>query len=290
MEAKFSKMISLNGTNYHIWRNKMKDLLFVTKMHLPVFTTVKPDGKTDEEWDFEHEQVCGFIRQFVDDNVYNHICNETHARTLWNNLEQLMGINFDDKVFALMVLASILESWETLKISITNTAPNGAVNMELVKSGILNKEMRSSSQTSFSSSQPDILVMDSRRRSESREQRPRGKSRGKSNKCANVECHHCKKKGHIKKFCQKFKSEHGKNKGKEVEKDVPSTNGDSTDLELVPPTSVPRQVGDEGQVDEPDEDNAPIEVGSEDEEDDVHQPVPTPVASPIPLTRSERTR
>ena len=67
MEAKTSKMINLNGTNYHIWRSKMKDLLFVTKMHLPVFGTTKPEGKTDEEWEFEHKQVCGFIQQFVED-------------------------------------------------------------------------------------------------------------------------------------------------------------------------------------------------------------------------------
>ncbi|KAH7575410.1 hypothetical protein JRO89_XS02G0101600 [Xanthoceras sorbifolium] len=288
MEAKFSKMISLNSTNYHILRNKMKDLLFVTKMHLP----------------------------FVDNNVYNHICNETHARMLWSKLEQLyasktgnnklfyltklmqlkykegtsivdhlnemqgildqlsrMGINFDDEVFALMMLVSLPESSETLKISITNTAPNGAVNMELVKSGILNEEMKRRSQTSSSSSHPNVLVTDSRGRSKSGEQKPRGKSRGKSNKYANIECHHSKKKGHIKKFCRKFKSEQGKNKRKEVkkddnnqtiedinkvEKDVPSTSGDSTDLELVPPTPVPRQVGEEGQVDEPDEDDAPI--------------------------------
>ncbi|KAH7557638.1 hypothetical protein JRO89_XS11G0195000 [Xanthoceras sorbifolium] len=280
-------------------------------MHLPLFIAVKPDEKTDEKWDFEHEQVCGFIRQFIDDNVYNHICNKTHARTLWNKLEQLyisktgnnklfyltklmqlkykegtfiadhlnemqgildqlsrMGINFDDEVFALMVLASLPESWETLKISITNTAPNGAVNRELVKSGILNEEMRRRSQTSSSSSQPDVSVTDSRGRSQSTEQRPRGKSRGKSNKY--VEYHHCKNKGHIKKFYRKFNSEQGKNKGKEVEKDVPSTNGESTDLELFPPTPVPRQIGDEDQVDEPDKDDSPIEVGAEDEEDDVH--------------------
>ncbi|KAH7544227.1 hypothetical protein JRO89_XS15G0132500 [Xanthoceras sorbifolium] len=148
----------------------------------------------------------------------------------------------------------VIDEW----ISITNTAPNGAVNMELVKSGILNEEMRRRSQTSSSSSQPDVLVTDSRGRSQSREQKPRGKSRGKSNRYANIECHHCKKKGHIKKFCRKFKNE----------QDVPSTNGDSTDLELVPPTPVPRQVRDEGQVDEPDEDDAPIEVGSEDGEYD----------------------
>ena len=43
----------------------MKDLLFVKKLHLPVFTTQKPDSMSEEEWDFEHQQVCGFIRQYV---------------------------------------------------------------------------------------------------------------------------------------------------------------------------------------------------------------------------------
>ncbi|TYI24306.1 hypothetical protein ES332_A06G225000v1 [Gossypium tomentosum] len=82
MEINTSKMIMLNGTNYQLWRNKMKDLLFVKALHLPVFTTQKPDSKNDEEWEFEHQQVCGFIRQFVEENVYNHIDQETHARTL----------------------------------------------------------------------------------------------------------------------------------------------------------------------------------------------------------------
>ncbi|KAH7560567.1 hypothetical protein JRO89_XS10G0045400 [Xanthoceras sorbifolium] len=168
-----------------------------------------------------------------------------------------MGINFVEEVFALMVLASLPESWETLKISITNTAPNGVVNMELVKSGILNEEMRRRSQTSSSSSKQDVLVTDFRGRSQSREQRPKGNSRGKSNKYANVERRHCKKKGHIKKFCRKFKIEQEKNKG---------------------------------QVDEPDKDDALIEVGSEDEEDDVHQLALTPVASLVPSRRSDRTR
>ncbi|VFQ73301.1 unnamed protein product [Cuscuta campestris] len=33
--------------------------------------------------------VCGFIRQWVDDNVLNHIYNESHARSLWDKLESL---------------------------------------------------------------------------------------------------------------------------------------------------------------------------------------------------------
>jgi len=43
----------------------------------------------EEEWDFKHQQVCDFIRQSVEDNVYNHIANKTHARTLWEKIESL---------------------------------------------------------------------------------------------------------------------------------------------------------------------------------------------------------
>ena len=63
-----------------------------------------------------------------------------------------MRVTLEDEVFALLVLASLPQSWETLKISITNTAPNGIVNMEIVKSSILNEEMRRRSQASSSSS------------------------------------------------------------------------------------------------------------------------------------------
>jgi len=89
MESNYGKMISLNGTNYHKWRGKMKDLLLVKRLHLPVFTTQKPENKSDEDWTFEHEMVCGYIHQWVDDNVLNHIANDTHAKTLWDRLETL---------------------------------------------------------------------------------------------------------------------------------------------------------------------------------------------------------
>ena len=139
-----------------------------------------------------------------------------------------MGVKLDDEVFALLVLASLPQSWETLKIAITNTAPNGIVNMELVKSSILNEEMRRRSQASSSSSQSDVMVAEYRGRRQSREQNSRGKSRGKSNKYANVKCHHCKKKDHIKKFCRKFKKKQ-ENRGKAVKKDD-NSDDDETNL------------------------------------------------------------
>ena len=36
-----------------------------------------------------NEQVVGFIRQCVDDNVYHHVENETFAHTLWIKNEEL---------------------------------------------------------------------------------------------------------------------------------------------------------------------------------------------------------
>ena len=44
------KMVSLNGTNCHYWKGKMKDLLFVKNMHIPVFGAQKPESMSDEEW------------------------------------------------------------------------------------------------------------------------------------------------------------------------------------------------------------------------------------------------
>jgi len=65
----------------------LKDLLFVKRLHLPMFVTQKPENKPDEDWVFEYEMVCCYIHQWVDDNVLNHIANDSHAITLWDNLE-----------------------------------------------------------------------------------------------------------------------------------------------------------------------------------------------------------
>nr|QIA97933.1 hypothetical protein AP_R.00g000310-v1.0.a3 [Amaranthus palmeri] len=103
-----SRMISLNGTNNHLWKPKMKDLLYVKSWHLPVFTTQKPDGKSEEQWEFEHEQVCGFIRQWVDDNVLNHINEEVNARTLWKKLESLYASKSgNNKLFLIKQLMNL---------------------------------------------------------------------------------------------------------------------------------------------------------------------------------------
>ena len=107
MEGNMIKMVCLNGRNYNIWKSKMKDLLFVKKMHLPVFSAHKPENVTDENWEFEHQQVCGYIWQWVEDNVLNHIVNETHARTLWEKLEMFYASKIgNNKLFLLKQLTT----------------------------------------------------------------------------------------------------------------------------------------------------------------------------------------
>ncbi|GLU00724.1 hypothetical protein SLE2022_180700 [Rubroshorea leprosula] len=89
MEVNQSKMITLNSSNYQLWKGKMEDLLYVKEFHEPVFSEQKPDSMKDEEWRLLHRRVCGFIRQWIDDSMLNHINDETDARTLWTKLDQL---------------------------------------------------------------------------------------------------------------------------------------------------------------------------------------------------------
>ncbi|KAK8999646.1 hypothetical protein V6N11_070805 [Hibiscus sabdariffa] len=230
----------------------MKDLLFVKALHLSVFATQKPDSKSDEELEFEHQQVCGFIQKFVEENVYNHIDQETHAHTLWEKLESLyaskssnnkllllkkmmtlkykkgtsttdhvsefqsvmnqllgMGVKFDDEILGLWLLATLPDSWETFWVSLINSAPQGIITLDLANSGVLNEEVRTRYQGS--TSQSEVLVTENRGRNRERDGKGRDKSRSKSrSRYKNLECHHCGKKGHIKKYCFKLKRE---NKG-----------------------------------------------------------------------------
>ncbi|RDX73802.1 hypothetical protein CR513_46533, partial [Mucuna pruriens] len=59
-----------------------------------------------------------------------------------SSLMSRMGIKFEDEILGLLLLNSLLESWETFKVSITNSAPNGVVSLQMVKRSVLNEEMR----------------------------------------------------------------------------------------------------------------------------------------------------
>ncbi|GMJ01977.1 hypothetical protein HRI_003866900 [Hibiscus trionum] len=125
MKINTSKMIMLNDTNYQLWWNKMKNLLFVKALHLLVFATQKPESKSDEEWKFEHQQ-----------SVMNQLLG--------------MGVKFDDEILGLWLLATLLDSWETFRVSFINSTPKGIIALDLAKSGVLNEDVRRRSRGSTS--------------------------------------------------------------------------------------------------------------------------------------------
>ena len=117
-----------------------------------------------------------------------------------------MGVNFDDEIQGLWLLNTLPNSWETLRVSLTNSATGGKVTMEYAKSGVLNEEVRRKSQDTFSHS--DVLYTKDQGRHKTRDPRSRRKSRSKSKfKNPNIICYHFWKKGHIKRFCKQLKQD-----------------------------------------------------------------------------------
>ena len=278
METNTSRMVTLNDSNYNIWKAKMEDLLYVKNFRTLVFGNEKPSIISDEGWNLLHRQVCGYIRMWVDDNMLNHVIGEIDTRALWIKLKQLyarktrnnkmflikqllalkytdgtsmtdhlnnfqgimnhlstMGIKFDEEIQGLLLLGSLPDSWEILRTSLSNSALDGVISMDLVKSSILNEEMRRKSLDT--SPHSDILASEYRGRSNSRAPKGRDQSRSNSKgKYKDVECNYCHKKGRIKKYCWKLKNRSEKNssdKGKDSSDDEDMINSTSVDFFLV---------------------------------------------------------
>ncbi|GJZ82180.1 putative RNA-directed DNA polymerase [Tanacetum coccineum] len=146
---------------------------------------LKPENKTGAEWTILHRQ--GIINQLAG-----------------------MGIKFEGEIQGLWLLDTLPDTWETFSTSLSNSAPDGVITIELANGSILNEEMRRKSQGS--SSHSDVLVTERQGRSKSRGPSNRGNHRSSSSKgkFADVECYHCHKKGHTMKFCRQLKKENKK--------------------------------------------------------------------------------
>ena len=53
-----------------------------------------------------------------------------------------MNLKLDEEVQALLLFTSLPDSWETLVVSVMNSAPGGVVTLELVKEALYNEETR----------------------------------------------------------------------------------------------------------------------------------------------------
>jgi len=71
-------------------------------------------------------------------SVTEHLSN---FQGLLNELST-MKLVLDDEVQALLMLSSLPDSWETLVVSLSNSAPNCVMTMGMVKDSMFNEEAR----------------------------------------------------------------------------------------------------------------------------------------------------
>ncbi|KAF7151915.1 hypothetical protein RHSIM_Rhsim02G0085400 [Rhododendron simsii] len=67
-----------------------------------------------------------------------------HSSEFQNLVNQLdsVGLKFDDELQALLLLSSLPDNWETLVVSLSNSATDGKLSMSIVKDALFNEEAR----------------------------------------------------------------------------------------------------------------------------------------------------
>ncbi|KAG6400326.1 hypothetical protein SASPL_137152 [Salvia splendens] len=140
-----------------------------------------------------------------------------------------MKISLDDEVIALLLLSSLPDSWDTLVVSISNSAPGGALTLQMVKDCLLNEESRRREQDHSSETKAMVAENSDRGRSKNRNsQNTRDKSRGKSKHKKDFKCHYCGGPNHYERDCRKKKRDQtqGNNENAEKNTTAVATDGD----------------------------------------------------------------
>ncbi|KAG8377191.1 hypothetical protein BUALT_Bualt08G0002500 [Buddleja alternifolia] len=131
-------------------------------------------------------------------------------------------------------LVSIVDSWDTLVVSVSNSAPNGDLTLQVVKDCLLNEESRRKEQA-FSTEQNALVTENSDRRGRNKSRGPqhqRDKSGGKSKFKGDFKCHYCGGPNHYERDCRKKKRDQ-KNGNNENKKDDKDTTAVATDGDVV---------------------------------------------------------
>nr|KYP31853.1 Retrovirus-related Pol polyprotein from transposon TNT 1-94 [Cajanus cajan] len=130
-----------------------------------------------------------------------------HLNTFKGLVNQLKKaeINIDDEVQTLMLFSSLPESWDTLIITLSNSAPEGKLSLDSVTDSLLNEESRRRERGL--NNQFEANVIDNRGRSKNREKGGRGKSQGRSKSRTRICCYYCGKPGHRKSECRFLKKD-----------------------------------------------------------------------------------
>ena len=107
--GKLSGIEKFDGTDFTYWRMQIEDYLYGRKLHLPLLGT-KPEAMKAEEWALLDRQVLGVIRLTLFRSVAHNVVKE-----------KTIEIDFDDEIRALIVLASLPNNWEAMRMAVSNS-------------------------------------------------------------------------------------------------------------------------------------------------------------------------
>ena len=145
--------------------------------------------------------------------------------TITNQLASV-EIDFDDEIRALIVLASLLNSWEVMRMTVSNSTRKEKLKYNDIRDLILTKEIRKrdAGETLGSGS---ALNLETRGRGNDRnsnqgKSKPRNsnRNRSKSRSSQQVQCYNCGKTGHFRNQCKSPKKKNGDDSANAVAKEI----------------------------------------------------------------------
>lgn len=204
-----------------------------------IFHHISEEVKADELWKklegmYEKStsrNKASIIRRLVNLKYRDGKSMTEHTSDFQGLVNQLasMKMTLEDELQALLLLSSLPDSWETLVVSLSTSAPGGKLTMEMVKESLMSEEARRKEKGETSSG---VLVSEKpegRGRSNSRHPHGHGNrdtSRGRSKNRKNIKCFHCNKMGHMKRECRLLKREQSGGSKEEKETNTVAAEGD----------------------------------------------------------------
>ena len=94
MDDSLGGMFKLTGSNYSVWKSKMRDMLVVKDLWLSVqFGEKKPDKIDVAVWEVMHMKTTAYTWCFIDMSLYNNFNEESQA----HELREKIGLMFQNK-------------------------------------------------------------------------------------------------------------------------------------------------------------------------------------------------
>ncbi|BBH02603.1 hypothetical protein Prudu_013229 [Prunus dulcis] len=214
-------MLKLTAFNYSIWKPRIEDILYCKDLYEPLqLLGQKSEGKLDDIWSILNRKAttqnkASIIRRLVNLKYKDGRSVTEHLSNFQGLINQLtnMQMVLDDGLQALVLLNSLPNSWDTLVVSLSNSAPQGVLTLNIVKDSMFNEEAMRKEQGVIVES--EALISEYRGITSNRKFhtgdklkcRSRDGSIGRSKTRRDLECYHCGQINHMKRECRLFKRE-----------------------------------------------------------------------------------